>query len=76
MLVGLPTTPFPAITPGQLVRRVKHLPCAPKVLPRLKHLLSDGNSAIAEIVALVGSVLDAAAARPFDRQVFPGAKVA
>lgn len=35
------------------MREVKHLPSAPKVLPRLKQLLSDGNSAMHEIVALV-----------------------
>ncbi len=39
--------------PDDIVREVKHLPSAPKVLPRLKQLLSDGNSAMHEIVALI-----------------------
>lgn len=42
-----------ALTPEDIVREVKNLPSAPKVLPRLKQLLSDGNSAMHEIVALV-----------------------
>jgi HD-like signal output (HDOD) protein len=42
-----------ALTPIDVVREVKHLPSAPKVLPRLKQLLSDGNSTIHEIVMLV-----------------------
>lgn len=41
------------LTPEDVVREVKHLPSAPKVLPRLKQLLGDGNSAMHEIVALV-----------------------
>lgn len=45
--------PACALTPEDIVREVKHLPCAPKVLPRLKLLLGDGNSAMHEIVALV-----------------------
>src|SRR5688572_2613838 len=45
--------PISALTPDEIVREVKHLPSAPKVLPRLKQLLSDGNSAMHEIVALV-----------------------
>jgi len=43
----------PALTPEDIVCEVKHLPSAPKVLPRLKQLLCDGNSAMHEIVALV-----------------------
>jgi HD-like signal output (HDOD) protein len=42
-----------ALTPEDIVREVKHLPSAPKVLPRLKHLLADTNSAMHEIVALI-----------------------
>ncbi|MCX6950863.1 MAG: HDOD domain-containing protein [Verrucomicrobia bacterium] len=42
-----------ALSPEDIVREVRHLPSAPKVLPRLKQLLSDGNSAMHEIVALV-----------------------
>ena len=44
--------PF-AVTPEQVVRELRHLPSAPKVLPRLKRLLSDGNSSMAEIVELI-----------------------
>lgn len=40
-------------TPEDLVRAVKHLPSAPKVLPRLKRLLGDANSSLDEIVALI-----------------------
>lgn len=45
--------PLCAVTPDEIVREVRHLPSAPKVLPRLKQLLGDGNSAMHEIVALV-----------------------
>jgi HD-like signal output (HDOD) protein len=41
------------LAPEDIVREVKNLPSAPKVLPRLKQLLVDGNSAMHEIVALV-----------------------
>jgi HD-like signal output (HDOD) protein len=41
------------LTPDDIVREVKHLPSAPKVLPRLKRLLGDANSAMNEIVALI-----------------------
>ncbi len=41
------------LTPEIIVREVKHLPSAPKVLPRLKELLSDPNSSMSEIVALI-----------------------
>lgn len=47
-------------TPEQIVRDVKHLPSAPKVLPRLKRLLRDGNSSMREVVQLIR--LDAAIA--------------
>jgi HD-like signal output (HDOD) protein len=40
-------------TPDDIVRQLRHLPSAPRVLPKLKRLLSDGNSSIHEIVALV-----------------------
>lgn len=43
----------PSITPEEIVRALRHLPSAPKVLPRLKILLRDGNSALDEIVSLV-----------------------
>jgi HD-like signal output (HDOD) protein len=40
-------------TPGQIVREVKDLPSAPKILPRLKRLLHDGDSSMDEIVMLI-----------------------
>ncbi len=42
-----------ALTPDDVVRALRQLPSAPKVLPRLKELLIDGNSGMHEIVALV-----------------------
>lgn len=42
-----------ALSPDDIAREVKHLPSAPKVLPRLKALLGDPNSAMSEIVALI-----------------------
>lgn len=53
MPAGSPTTPGPVLAPAEIVRAVRHLPSAPKVLPRLKLLLRDGNSALDEIVSLV-----------------------
>lgn len=44
--------PF-VLTPEQVVKELRHLPSAPKVLPRLKRLLSDGNSSMTEIVELI-----------------------
>jgi HD-like signal output (HDOD) protein len=41
------------ITPEDLVREVRHLPSAPRVLPRLKMLLSDCNSSMYEIIELI-----------------------
>lgn len=43
----------PALTPEDIVRDLKHLPSAPKVLPRLKQLLGDPNSSMSEIVMLI-----------------------
>lgn len=40
-------------TPDDIVCAVKHLPSSPRVLPRLKVLLADVNSAMPDIVALV-----------------------
>ena len=42
-----------SLTPDDIVRAVKSLPSSPRVLPRLKLLLADGNSAMHDIVALV-----------------------
>ncbi len=36
-----------------VVRELEHLPAAPRVLPRLKQLLSDGNTAMSEVVEMV-----------------------
>src|SRR5271170_1005953 len=41
------------VSPDDLVREVRNLPSAPRVLPRLKTLLSDGNSSMLEIVDLI-----------------------
>lgn len=40
-------------TPEDVVRRLTHLPSAPRVLPRLKRLLSDSNSSLHEVVELI-----------------------
>lgn len=40
-------------TPEDIVRQLTHLPSAPRVLPKLKRLLSDGNSSLREVVELV-----------------------
>ncbi|MFZ5497349.1 MAG: HDOD domain-containing protein [Verrucomicrobiota bacterium] len=45
--------PPPALTVDDLVRELEHLPSAPRVLPRLKRLLRDGNSSMHEVVELV-----------------------
>jgi len=37
----------------EVVRELQHLPSAPRVLPRLKQLLCDGNSAMEEVVQMV-----------------------
>ena len=42
-----------ALTPDDIVRDLRHLPSAPKVLPRLKQLLGDSNSSMNEIVMLI-----------------------
>jgi len=53
MIAELTIVPPTAFSPDDIIREVKHLPSAPKVLPRLKKLLSDGNSGMAEIVTLI-----------------------
>src|SRR5690606_40282648 len=42
-----------ALTPELLVSEIKHLPSAPKVLPRLKRLLQDANAPLDEIIKLI-----------------------
>lgn len=47
-------SPFtPTITLDEMVRDLEHLPSAPRVLPRLKQLLCDGNTAMDEVVEMV-----------------------
>jgi HD-like signal output (HDOD) protein len=41
------------ISAAEIVRELHQIPSAPKVLPRLSHLLDDGNSSIEEIVSLI-----------------------
>ena len=53
MIADLVMPATQVLTPEDIVREVKHLPSAPKVLPRLKQLLCDGNSAMHEIVELI-----------------------
>lgn len=47
------SVPRHRVTPGEIVKSVRHLPTAPKVLPRLKLLLQDGNSALDRIVSMI-----------------------
>lgn len=42
-----------SLTLDEVVRDLEHLPSAPRVLPRLKQLLTDGNTAIGEVVEMV-----------------------
>lgn len=53
--VNFVSTPqfVPRSTPEDVVRRLTHLPSAPKVLPKLKRLLSDTNSSLHEVVNLI-----------------------
>lgn len=60
MSLATPILECGGFTPEQIVLDVKHLPSAPKVLPRLKRLLQDGNSSMQEIGLLIR--LDAAIA--------------
>lgn len=53
MISDISITPGSVLSPEDIVRELRTLPSAPKVLPRLKQLLSDGNSAMHEIVALI-----------------------
>ncbi len=55
MMVQLSATALSpaALTLDEMVRELEHLPAAPRVLPRLKQLLSDGNTAMSEVVEMV-----------------------
>jgi hypothetical protein len=52
-VVQISANPSPALTLDELVRGVEYLPSAPRVLPRLKQLLRDGNSSMHEVVEMV-----------------------
>ncbi len=41
------------LAPDEIVRLLRFLPSAPRVLPKLKNLLSDGNSSMTEVVSLI-----------------------
>ncbi len=53
MVADISITSGCALSPEDIVREVRHLPSAPRVLPRLKQLLGDGNSSTHEIVELI-----------------------
>jgi HD-like signal output (HDOD) protein len=53
MKAARPPTDDGTLSPEQIVRDVKHLPSSPKVLPKLKRLLLDGDSSMHEIVQLI-----------------------
>src|SRR4051812_48726749 len=54
-VVQLNSPAQPSIMPAldEVVRGLEHLPSAPRVLPRLKQLLCDGNTAMDEVVSMV-----------------------
>jgi len=54
-VVQLASPAQPSLTPNldEVVRGLEHLPSAPKVLPRLKQMLCDGNTAMDEVVSMV-----------------------
>ena len=54
-MVKLSASPVPAptLTLDEVVRELQYLPSAPRVLPRLKQLLCDGNTAMNEVVEMV-----------------------
>ncbi len=53
MIAAQPAPSSTVLTPEDIVRDLRQLPSAPKVLPRLKMLLSDANSSMQEIVGLI-----------------------
>jgi HD-like signal output (HDOD) protein len=53
-VLTLSASPFAiGLTLDEVVRELEHLPSAPRVLPRLKQLLADGNTAMSEVVQMV-----------------------
>ncbi len=53
MIAELSSLSGSGLSPEDLIRGVKDLPCAPKVLPRLKRVLGDANASLDEIVGLI-----------------------
>ncbi len=53
MIADVALSTLSAFSPEDIVRALRHLPAAPKVLPRLKQLLGDRQGEMAEIVALI-----------------------
>src|SRR6478736_6479688 len=55
LVVRLSASSQPPLAPTleEVVRDLEHLPSAPRVLPRLKQLLCDGNTATDEVVGMI-----------------------
>ena len=53
MIADVALSTLSAFSPEDIVRALRHLPAAPKVLPRLKQLLGERQGEMAEIVALI-----------------------
>jgi len=53
MIADPAISPVCPVTPDEIVRELRFLPSAPKVLPRLKRLLADHNSSMDEVVTLI-----------------------
>jgi HD-like signal output (HDOD) protein len=51
--ISMPLGRIEGLTPCGMVQSVRHLPAAPCLLPKIKHLLADGNSSIDDIVVLL-----------------------
>ncbi|MBE7537705.1 MAG: HDOD domain-containing protein [Opitutaceae bacterium] len=47
------TQPAAAVTAERIVQETSEIPSAPRVLPRLKDILGDGNSSLSDVVALI-----------------------
>lgn len=48
-----PSTQSAPLTPEDVVQDLREIPGSPKVLPKLRQLLSDGNSSIEEVISLI-----------------------
>ncbi|MBP7141278.1 MAG: HDOD domain-containing protein [Opitutaceae bacterium] len=54
MVSNTPAAPqVAAVTAERIVQETKDIPSAPRVLPRLKDLLGDGNSSVSDVVAMI-----------------------